>query len=499
MKKLFLILLVATGGMTSLALEMCISRFLGAYFGSSLIIWGLIIGLVLSYLTIGHYLGGRQADRHPSYERLCLITTIAALFILLVPFAGNYILSWSVLAFERVDANLFVLSLLGILLLFAVPVILLGMVTPFAVRLLMKEPGRGGHVSGLLYAISTFGSLIGVFMAVLWLTPTFGVRRSILVFGALLLAASLWGLRARLRPIMIVALVLVMIPLGPLKQTPGLIYEHESFYNYIQVTEDEQGTRRLLLNEGQGVHSIAYSDPERILTGVYWDYFLSVPYFNQNFQADQLERVAFVGLAAGTIAQQFTHVYGPIPIDGVEIDPAIVEVGRTYFGMDEPNIHVYEQDGRAFIKTTQKSYDLIGIDAIKYPYIPFQLTTQEFFQEIKARLSPTGTVVLNAFQTPGNNKLVQALVNTLQTVFPSIYLLEVPGALNVEIVATMQQTSIEDFQQNMDQFDPESTMGQVAQIVKPIVKPAVANDGLIFTDNRAPIEQITDQVFFYNS
>src|SRR5207248_21211 len=118
------------------------------------------------------------------------------------------------------------------------------------------------------------------------------------------------------------------------------------------------GTRELILNEGQAIHSIYYPNPKIVLTGQYWDYFLAAPYFNAGFTPQKLHRIGIIGLAAGTIAHQFTKVYGPVPIDGVEIDPAIVNVGHTYFGMNEPNLRVYVQDGRTFIDTTYLHHDI---------------------------------------------------------------------------------------------------------------------------------------------
>ncbi len=388
MKKYFLIALVFVSGMTSLALEMSASRLLGAYFGTSLFIWANLIGLILIYLTVGYFFGGRIADRHPSEKVLCSITVIAAISILVIPFISQSILNLSITGIAQLSVSIFLSSLIGTILLFAVPVTLLGLVSPFAIRLMTKELAQSGSISGSLYAISTFGSILGAFLPVLWLIPTFGVRRTLLIFGVALFAASLWGLRPRWRPSFAIALILLVLPLGPLKEIPYLQYEKESLYNYIQVTQQPDGSRLLILNEGQAIHSIYYPDPNRVLTGWYWDYFLAAPYFNPGFKPQQLHRVGIIGLAAGTIAHQFTKVYGPVPIDGVEIDPQIVDVGRKYFGMNEPNLHVYTEDGRTFIATTHAQYDVVAIDAFQQPYIPFQLTTREFFAQIRSHLSP---------------------------------------------------------------------------------------------------------------
>jgi spermidine synthase len=500
--KYFLSGLVFVSGMTSLALEMCASRLLAAYFGTSLFIWGSLIGLILLYLMIGYLLGSRLADRYPQPRVLCGITACAALSIIVIPFVCKSILAGSVTGLAQVSVSLFAGSLIGTLLLFAIPVTLLGLVSPFAVRIITREVKQSGRISGSLYAISTIGSILGAFLPVLWFIPTWGVRRSLIIFGVILLASSLWGFVPKQRPVRAIPLALVIIPmifvlivpLGPLKTIPDLIYEQESLYNYIQVTQTSDGTRELVLNEGDAVHSIYNPHSTSILTSWYWDYFLAAPYFNQGFTPNQLQRVGIIGLAGGTSARQFTQVYHNVQIDGAEIDPAIVAVGRKYFDMNEPNLHVYNQDGRTFLAASKHTYGLIAIDAYQQPYIPFQFTTKEFFAQVRSHLSSTGVVAINTGHTNNDYRLVQAFVNTLSTVFPSVYTFNVPGTINTEIVATVHPTSLGTFQKQMSQFAPDSTMGQLASEVLPVATSAHSNGGLVFTDNEAPIEQITDQL-----
>jgi len=490
----FLIVLVMVSGMTSLALEMCAERLMEPYFGTSLIVWASLIGLILLYLTIGYLVGGRIADRHPSEQVLCILTAAAALATSLIPLVSQGILNWSVTGLAQVSVSIFLSSLVGTILLFAVPVTLLGIVSPFVIRLLTKDITRSGRSSGSLYAISTFGSILGAFLPVLWLIPTFGVRRTLLIFGMLLFAASLWGLRPLWRPSFLLVVVAVLLPLGPLKDIPHLIYDKESYYNYIQVVQETDGTRELILNEGQAIHSVYYADPNTVLTGWYWDYFLAAPYFNVGFTPNKLHRVGIIGLAGGTIAHQFTKVYGPVAIDGVEIDPTIVDVGRQYFGMNEPNLHVHVEDGRTYLATTQEKYDVVAVDAYQQPYIPFQLTTREFFTSIRSHLSAQGVVAINTGHTTHDFRLVQAFVNTMSQVFPSVYVFNVPGTFNTEVMGTMQKTSIDTFRSNLANFPPTTVMGQVASEVVPVVTQGRPDGGLVFSDDRAPIEQITDQL-----
>ncbi|HKV85605.1 MAG TPA: fused MFS/spermidine synthase [Ktedonobacterales bacterium] len=496
-----LLALVFIAGMTSMALEMCASRLLAPWYGTSLFVWANLIGLVLIYLSVGYFFGGRLADRHPSRRLLCAITAIAALATGLIPFISQPVLQWSVSGLDTANASVFYGSLLAVLALFSVPVTLLGFVSPFAVRLSVNSVGSSGSKAGGLYALSTAGSIIGTFLPVLLLIPFWGVRRALIAACVALLVASLWGLSPRWRiavsvpgAILLLPLLLPQVaPLGPLKTIPGMIYSQESFYNYIQVVKEPDGTMDLVLNEGQAIHSVY--NPNRLLTGQYWDYFLAAPYFYPGGAISSVHRVGVIGLAAGTVAREYTAADPRVQIDGVELDPAIVQVGRKYFGMTEPNLHVQVGDGRAYLRATRNQYDVVAIDAFQQPYIPFQLTTQEFFQEIRAHLSPTGVVCLNTGHTRNDYRLVQAFVNTLSTVFPSVYVFNVPGTFNTEIMATMRPTSLNTFQDNLRAVPSDSLLSTVAGEVLPVVSVGHAQaHGTIFTDDRAPIEQLTDQL-----
>ncbi len=516
-----LLILVFLSGVVSMAIEMCAARLLAPYFGTSQVVWANLIGLILLYLSVGYFLGGWLADRYPSERTLALLLLFAAISLGLIPFISGPILQQGVIGLSEANVSILAGSLESVLLLFLVPVTLLGMVPPLAIRLTMTQITTAGSSSGSIYMLSTLGSILGTFLPVFLLIPTIGTRHSFLVFALLLLVASVWSLLALSRfwtrpapdaapgrvrrPALIaaqVALGLVLLvpasgaavaaPLGPLKAIPGLIYEQESLYNYIQVTQAPDGTRELILNEGQAIHSIY--NPRQILTGWYWDYFLAAPFFNPGFQPSQLQRMAIIGLAGGTIARQFSAAYPSVQIDGVEIDPAIVNVARQYFDMREPNLHVFEEDGRVFARQTQASYNVIAIDAFQQPYIPFQLTTVEFFSELRDHLADNGVLALNTGHTSTNFQLVQAFVNTLSRVFPSVYVFLVPGTFNAEIMATKHPTNLATFQHNLAALPPDSLLGQAAQEVLPQVSIWRPDGGVVFTDDRAPVEQLTDEL-----
>jgi spermidine synthase len=514
------ITLVFIEGACSLALEVSASRLLAPYFGTSLFIWTALIGLILLYLTIGYFVGGWLADRRPSAGLLYTLTLLAALLIALLPWLARPLMQLSVSAFTSYSAVVFLSSLGGTLLLFAIPVILLGCVSPFAFRLQMRQVGRTGNLAGKLYAISTAGSMVGTFLPTLLLIPSIGTYHTFFVFALALALISLLGLfclqpdqaiqwqfpRIGLR--LLAALLLIPIIWsffaiqGPIKLADGsagygngvLLAERESAYNYIQVVQVGNQTQ-LILNEGVGIHSVY--DPNNILTGSEWDYFLDAPFFNNPpFTQAQIHTVCIIGLGAGTIPRLLTAAYGPLPIDGVELDPEIVRLGRQYFHMTEPNLHVIIQDGRYYLSTTQKKYDEIGIDAYQQPYVPFQLTTKEFFQEVRDHLTPTGVAVINAGRTGTDFRLVEALAQTMHAVFPGVYIMDTPLYDNSVIVATNMPTALQNLAIN--------ALSSHNQLVREVAINALQVGNLraemqrkvYFTDDQAPVEQLIDSIIF---
>lgn len=526
----FLIVLVFVSGACSLAVELSASRLLAPYFGTSLFVWANLIGLILLYLTIGYYVGGRVADRFPRAAVLYTLTIIAAFLIGLIPFISRPILGWSLSAFATYSISVFYGSLVAVILLFAIPMILLGCVSPYAIRLSVEQIGKSGRTSGQLYAISTAGSILGTFLPVLWLIPTYGTYRTFFIFAVALLLVSIIGLlitrmhrttipgdpgnpgsplQTKHRPLdksllsilLLIPMVLAMLASqGPIKPASGsngggiLVAERESAYNYIQVVR-VGNEMQLVLNEGLGVHSVY--NPDQMLTGGPWDYFMVAPYFNNPpFTQNQVHKVAIIGLGAGTIPRELTAAYGPIPIDGVELDGTIVDLARQYFHMNEPNLHVIVQDGRYFLSTTSQHYDEIGIDAYQQPYVPFQLTTLEFFREVRAHLTPHGVAVINAGRTCCDFRLVEALAQTMRAAFSNVYIIDTQRFDNSLVIGTNAPTSLNNFYINA---------GAITNPLLRTVTYASMNYGNIreekktnvyFTDDRAPVEQLIDQIIF---
>jgi spermidine synthase len=492
---------VFISGMTTLAVELAASRLLGNVFGTSNLVWANIIGLILLYLTAGYFLGGRWADRSPRERTFYQLLCWAAFTVGLIPVASRPILLWAAKGVETFNAPVAGGSFVATLLLFVVPITLLGCVSPFAIRLSAKTLSGVGVSSGRIYAISTLGSLIGTFLPVLILIPSIGTTRTYLFFAGLLLVIALIGLWRvdRKRALMLLWMPLILIGLavtassGPIKPIAGLIYETESAYNFIQVVE-RNNTRYLLLNEGQGLHSIY--NPDNLITNGTWDYFLVAPFFNNPpFTPADVKSLGLVGLAAGTISKQYTAVFGPIPIDGIEIDPAIVQVGRDYFDMNEPNLNVIVEDGRWALAHSPNIYTVVGVDAYRLPYIPPQLTTVEFFQEARAHLAENGVLVINVGRTPSDRRLIEAMAATLRAVFPSVHVMDVPDTFNSIVVATVQPTTADNLSANLAALPPGAhpLLPHAVQRAADTLQPTVYAEA-IFTDDIAPVEQLTNSI-----
>jgi spermidine synthase len=501
--KLYLYFAVFISGMTSLAVEMLASRLLGPDFGTSNLVWASIIGLILIYLTLGYFIGGRWADRSPHQRTMYMVLAWAAFTAGLPPLIARPVLWAAANAFDQLDIGIWAGSFAAVLVLFLIPVTLMGTISPFAIRLAITDPSRAGEISGRIYAISTLGSFVGTLLPTLLLIPTIGTSLSFLVFALLLNIVALVGLGLstgwrKLLPWIWMPIVLVILAVvwgrGPTKKTPEQIYETESSYNYIQVLKRD-GYYLLRLNEGQGIHSIYH--PDTLEYGGPWQQFLVAPFFNPApFDPGQVQSMAIVGLAAGTVARQATAVFGSIPIDGFEIDPKIIQVGQKYFDMNMPNLTPIAQDGRYGLAHSHNTYSIIVVDAYRPPYIPWHLTTREFFQVARNHLTPDGVVAINVGRSPSDRRLVDGMVGTLRSVFPSVYVMDVPYSFNTIVYATLQPTKIENLFANYEYLQAAGAyplLLSAANITILNLQPT-PDSRTVFTDDLAPIELITNQL-----
>ena len=500
----YLFIAVFASGMTTLAVELSASRLLGNIFGTSNLVWASIIGLILIYLTAGYFIGGRWADRSPHPRTMYTALLWGAFLCGIVPLPAAPILRFAADAFDQLQVGILFGSFTAVLILFSVPITILGTISPFAIRLAIRSPEEAGTISGRIYAVSTLGSFIGTFLPVLVMIPLIGTTRTFFVFGAFLCLVALLGLwmssgwRATL-PWLWMPLILILLAwLGvskTIKTTAGQIYETESAYNYIQVLE-KNGYRYLRLNEGQGFHSVYH--PTQLMTYGPWMQFLAAPFFNEPpYEPERVQRIAIIGLAAGTLARQATAAFGAVPIDGFEIDPKIIEVGRQFFDMNQPNLNAIAMDGRWGLEKSPYRYSLIAVDAYRPPYIPWHLTTKEFFKIARDHLEEDGVLAVNVGRAPDDRRLVDGLVGTIATSFPSIYVTDVPESFNTIIYATAQPTRFENLYANLINLSQREDVHPIlleAVKIAAITRVPTPPSDIVYTDDLAPIEWITNHM-----
>jgi spermidine synthase len=408
-----------------------------------------------------------------------------------VPFVSGPFLRLAATAVDQLSAAIFVGSLVGVGVLLAIPLLLLGMVSPYALRLAVDTVDATGRTAGRLYAISTVGSLLGTFLAALLLIPFVGTRRTFLIFaGAMALAAlpqlGRWRTRAAVVPAGILALI--SLPTGTIKAagtSDRVIWEAETDYQYARVLQAPDGERTLELDEGYAAHSVYR--PGRWLTGNYWDEMLALSLAGE--QAPP-RSVAILGAAAGTSARQLGHYFPQARIDAVELDGELTKVGRDLFDLHGPHLHTYTADARPWLYASTRRFDVIMVDAYRQPYIPFYLTTEEFFALVRDRLEPGGLVIVNVAQPDGSSSLEKVLAATMRTAFgDSAVWRDHSQQVNTMLVGSTAS-------------DPAGRLRAAAATVPADLATVVSNaasrlapaltGGQVFTDDRAPVEWLVD-------
>jgi spermidine synthase len=478
-------IVAAVVGAASLGAEIAAARLLAPWFGASTIIWANTIATVLVALSAGYWVGGRLADRDPTPAGLSRVVLGAAGLLAIVPFIAGPFLRVSVEALDRVEAGAFVGSLIAVLILVAAPVLLLGAVAPYAVRLSVRSVEEAGRVAGRLYAISTLGSLAGVFLSALVLIPLAGTRRTFLAFALSLaiVAVPALGRRFVLAPLALAALI--AIPVGTVKATGDarVIWDKETEYQYARVVQADDGERTLELNEGQAIHS-EYR-PREWLTGDYWDEMLVLP-FAAGRRAPR--SVAILGNAAGTMARAYGHFFPRTRVDAVEIDGALTDVGRKLFDLRGPNLHLHTADARPFLRRTGRRFDLIVVDAYRQPYIPFYLSTREFFALAREHLTPRGMIVINVGHPEGSDGLEKVLTATMGAELRTV-LRDPSESTNTMLVGTDAPVSAALLRRAAPRLPAglqavaDATAGRLA---------APLRGGRVYTDDVAPVEWLID-------
>jgi spermidine synthase len=428
-----------------MGLEIVGSRILAPTFGNSIFVWGSLISVVLAALSLGYWLGGKAADRWPRGAVLALFIAVPGVMVGLMPLYYRELNWW--IAGGAFGARMG--PLVSSVVLFLVPSVFLGTVSPFAVRLQARAVASVGKTAGGLYAVSTGGSIAGTMATSFWLISVLGVSRIVYVLGVVLVAVAAGILLLERRWLrgaatMACAGAVLWVALwntGVREAKSSMLLEKDSFYHHIEV--GEEGRTRYMYFDNTYQTAMLLDDPWKIE-------FTCIRYMSLGLALrPEPKRAVNIGLGGGSFSKRLARDYREVLMDGVDIDRDVVDAARRFFEVPEdPRLRLHAVDGRRFIQEAAGSYDLVFLDAYNADTIPFHLTTREFYREIDSRLAAGGVVVSNIIGVleGEGSEYFRAMYKTIADTFPVVYVFPVieyrgddyTDEINIIVVATRE-------------------------------------------------------------
>lgn len=494
----------------TLVIELVAGRVLAPHVGVSLYTWTSIIGVVLAGISVGAYAGGWIADRRPRPSTLGWLLLGAGITAIVIAPATPFLAGDSGLLTDLgVAMTLLQRVVVLSFLLFFLPSFFLGMVSPVAVKLAVRDLDTAGRMVGKIYAFSTLGSIVGTFVTGFWLVAAFGTRATLVGTGVVLIATAiafgdLLGRRGR----GIAAAILIGGGFFAVAQAPpplppyhdpvlhagiGTVHLEESQYYTIRVertVREDDGSPINALHLDHLVHS--YSDP-RDPGFLEYDYLRA---FNEVIQATGKRRddfhLLFIGGGGYTLPRLVERDFPRAKIDVAEIDPAVTRVARHWFGLRRnTRVRSINQDARWFAMhggAEEGTYDAIFIDAFNDLSVPYHLTTREMTARLRKLLRPDGVIAANLIDHYGEGRFLASYVRTLQSVF---------GAANVAVVVETREdlrsdrsTFVVVASSRLPQFYAAHVLphAELQQYVKD-------RRGIVLTDDYAPVDNMLAPLF----
>ncbi len=474
-------------------LEIMGSRILAPYFGTSIIVWTSLIGIILACLSLGYLLGGKLADRRLSYRLFSGLIFASSVFIGIVSIFQPVLLS----LIQNITSDIRIGAVIATAVLFGIPGVLLGMVLPYAIRLTLKSLEHSGETIGRMYAISTIGSITGTFLAGFFLISYIGSTKILLVLAITLLMLS-WlafqknATHGKSRVLMLhIASAAVILGANLLLKPPlKYLVDIDTAYSRIWIYENtERATNRPIRNMATDPHVIQssmYLDKDDELVYAYANFYRLAKHFKPDFQTSLM-----IGGAGYSYPKDYLRRFKDATLDVVEIDPGMTELARQYFNLkDDPRLTIYHQDGRIFLNNTRKKYDVIMVDAVKSFYsMPYQLSTVEAVTTMHDRLTEDGVLFMNivgAFEGD-DGRFVRAEYATCKSVFPKVYLFAAHSKNDRLLVQSIMLVALKsDKKINLDNEDRELT-----RYLSQLWTRKINNELPILTDDFAPVDFYT--------
>lgn len=469
-----------------MAMELTAFRLYAPYFGNSIYVWGSMISVVMLALAAGYSLGGWLADRKPSDGVLYLVILGSGIYQLLIVFVVRSVL------LKLWGTSDFLGPVLATLIIFVPPMTALAMTSPFVIRLL----ARAGHVGiavGSVFALSTAGSVAGVVGSSFYLVPRFGTRRTLAILCGLSISMGAAGLMLRRKWAVLLLGLLGVLFLMPNPRPPAsILWSGDSVYNRIVVYQDK-GLRWLVLNDPHFFQTIVKTESES--SGFYLDEFALGPV------VVSAKKLLVLGMGAGRSIQVSQATAPDLEIDAVEIDPEVVQLAGRFFGLllGNPKLHVHVADARPWLKKHAGKNDLVYIDLFQGgPYVPFYLTTVEFFELVRSRMNEEGVLLINIYDTSQSKELLQAMGATLSRVFPSLALLDRADG-NHMVMAFPQKRALAETISRLKKHEGPGWVEELAQkSAAEIIDFEPMPGAVVFTDDWAPVEEMTRRMLLHS-
>jgi len=468
-----------------MVLELVGSRILAPYLGTSIFVWTSLIGVILASLSLGYWWGGRLADRNPNFKTLSAILFASAILVGITTITNSLILT--PFYFSSLDVRLS--ATIAALILFAPPSVLLGMVSPYAARLKIKDINTSGATVGNLYAISTVGSILGTFLGGFFLISLIGSEKVLFFLAAVLLFNSLLAFPGRSsRVIMPLILIIVsMFGIDYVKKQTDLIDLDTQYYRvWISDQTDDITQRpvRRLFTAADSSQSAMFLDRDDDLASLYTKYYRLAHHFSPNFK-----RSLMVGGGAYSYPKDYLRKTTDGEMDVVEIDPELTELAKKYFNLkDDPRLAIYHEDGRTYLNKTKKRYEVIFVDVFKSLYsIPYHLATKEAVQKMYDALGNNGIVLVNVISAIEGKKgeLFRAIYVTYLSVFPQVYAFPVHEPEDGRVVQNIMLVALKSPVKPVFSNDNEELSGYLGHLWQN----EIDTDLPVLTDDFAPVEK----------
>jgi spermidine synthase len=502
-RKNFLFFTVFVTGAGVLVIEVVAMRVLAPYYGNTIFTASSVITVILAALSIGYYLGGRFSDKNPSSDWFFKIVFLSGFFLLLFYLFGVIILPLLSFIFSIILG-----PLISSLVLFFFPALLLGTLSPYAIKLQsIYFPEQGvGTIAGKVFFWSTLGSIVGSLSAGFVLIPNFGIRQIIITTGVALFFLGFLPLikigsdKKKLHKIFIAFFVIIAgIIIAEYQTDKNIVYIKDGVYEKITIRDGEYKNRPVRFFQQD--HSMSGgmfldSDDPADLVFDYTKYYLFYKIFTPS-----VKDILVVGGGAYSIPKAMLQELPLAAIDVSEIEPSLFNLAKKYFkAADNPRLHNYTEDGRRLLAFSDKKYDMIFSDVYFSLYsVPVHFTTQEFFKIVKEKLNEDGILVINIIGdlSQDNQSLIMSEIKTIQTVFNNSYFFavkspEAAGAQNIIIVGYNSDKRID--------FNSSSVANHQDPFIRDLKNKIISVDKfdlssqLVLTDNFSPVEYLTAKV-----